>query len=92
MDPIQTPGLHGVLADRYGSNCHRSIQHLTVLIRKTAVSVAGLIFLLKCRRYNVMPNFIRQSVKFACLGPHLERVSRSMPHRMLRAAIRDVRA
>ncbi len=91
MDPLPCPGIHGVLNTIYGSRCHRTLEHLTSLLRKTAVSVAGLVFLLRCRRCNVFPSFISRTVNFPTNGIHLQRLAARLPRHMLATAIRDAR-
>ncbi len=92
MDPIQNPGLHSALNACYGSRCCWSLKHLTALIQKAATSLAGLVFLLKCHKFGVVPSFVTKSVRFTCLGQHLERLAAKLPQRILSAAIRDTRA
>ncbi len=85
------PKLHSVLNTTYGS-CHRNLNSLTTVLRKCAISTAGLVYLLKCRRHKVFPAFVTRSVRFMQLGQHLQRLAGKLPLKMLRAAIRDMRA
>ncbi len=92
MDPEKIPRLHLALKATYGSDCVWNLNRLSALLRKLALSSTGLIFLLRCRRFNIFPKFVLRSVRFARLGRHLERLAVRLPRRILHAAIRDVRA
>ncbi len=90
-DPLPVPRLHSVLTTTYGSHCRRLLHQLTGLLKKTAVAVPGLVFLLKCRRCSVFPSFISRTVNFARTGPCLARLVHRLPRRILGATIRDQR-
>ncbi len=92
MDLEKIPKLHSLLKLNYGSDVHRNLNRLSALLRKLALSTTGLAFLLRCRRANVFPAFIRRSVRFSRLSHHLDRLAARLPRRILRAAIHDVRS
>ncbi len=91
LDPESVPSLHQNLKNIYGSPCDRNLNHLTICLRKLAITSSGLEFLVRCRDFHVFPNFIHKSIKFARLGRSLQRLAVRLPHRMLNAAIRDLR-
>ncbi len=92
QDPTKIPRLHSALKALYGSFCKRNLNCLSALLQKHAITTSGLQFLLKCRQYHVFPVFITRAINFSQLGRHLERIAEKLPARMLRAAIRDLRA
>ncbi len=92
MDPdIRVPALHRALTAKYGSICNRNVNHLTIVLRKLAMTTSSLDFLLRCKRFGVFPNFISRAVRFARNGQCMRRLAERLPLRMLRASIRDTR-
>ncbi len=92
MDLEFVPNLHSALRARYGSHVNRNSTTLSALLKKLSIVSTGLLYLLKCRDSKVFPAFVTRSVKFATLGLHLQRLASRLPRRLLRAAIRDMRA
>ncbi len=83
--------IHRALILTYGSSIRRELNVLTASLRKMALAVSGLQFLLQCRRHHAVPRFASDAVRFAQQGDHLRRLAEKLPGRILRAAIRDSR-
>ncbi len=83
--------LHKTIVGIYGSATHRNLNALTMLLCKTAVTAAGLQFLLSWRREGLFLNFVNASINFAHRGPNLHRLATKLRIRILRASIRDSR-
>ncbi len=90
QDPANVT-IHGALTALYGGDVCRDLNKLTSLIGKLSRTEASLQFLLNCRRHNVTPRFIMNTIRLSRQGHYVSRLLFRLPAHFLQAAIRDGR-